>query len=183
MTISLALRDLRAATGRLSEAVTELVTIAHEDRPDGSEVAAVDHFAEQVTELQSSVVAAGRELVAIDGPALLSQRMPLVDEALAAATLCYWRDLRSHAATGAMRHVARRGGRDWRAWQGSIEQSQRRCEQPLLDTAASARRVWLELAELVTLWLRHPHEPAPENTDHGGRATSAPPSPSTWRTS
>ncbi|MBB6626482.1 hypothetical protein H5V45_04010 [Nocardioides sp. KIGAM211] len=187
MTISLALRDLRSSTARLSEAVTELVMIAHEDRPDGSEVAAVDHFAEQVSELQSSVVAAGQELVAIDGPALLSQRMPLVDDALAAATVCYWRDLRSYAATGAMRQVARRGGGGWRAWQVSIEQSQQRCEEPLLDTVASARRVWLELAEVVALWLRHPPpaDPggAPENTDPGGRAVTAPPSPSTWRTS
>lgn len=183
MTISLALRDLRAATGRLSEAVTELVTIAHEDRPDGSEVAAVDDFAERVSELQSSVVAAGRELAAIDGPVLLAQQMPLVDEALAAVDLRYWRDLRSHAATGEMRRVARRGGRDWTAWQVSVEQSQLRCEQPLLDAVESARRVWLELAELVTLWLRHPHEPAPETTDHGGRALSAQASPTTWRTS
>ncbi|MGZ4455229.1 MAG: hypothetical protein ACXVWZ_03045 [Nocardioides sp.] len=191
MTISLALRDLRASTQRLSEAVTELVMITHEDRPDGSEVAAVDHFAEQVTELQSSVVAAGQELLTIDGPVLVSRRMPVVDEALAAATVCYWRDLRSYAATGAMRQVARRGGRDWRAWQGSVEQSQQRCEQPLLDAVAGSRRVWLELAELIALWLRHPPgdtEPAPPSDtaplDPDGASTpSTPSTPSTWRTS
>ncbi|MFC4786541.1 hypothetical protein ACT8ZV_18855 [Nocardioides sp. MAHUQ-72] len=182
MTISLALRDLRAATARLSEAVTELVMIAHEDRPDGCEMAAVDHFAEQVSELQSSVVAVSQELAALDGPVPVSRRMPLIDEALAAASQCYWRDLRSYAATAAMRQVARRGGRDWQAWQGSIEQSQQRCEQPLAETAAAARRVWLEVADLVTLWLRHP-EPAVENTEPGGRATTAPPSSSNWRTS
>ncbi|GCD91835.1 hypothetical protein [Nocardioides sp. LS1] len=182
MTISLALRDLRDSTQRLSEAVTELVMITHEDRPDGSEVAAVDHFAEQVTELQSSVVAAGQELLGIDGPTLVSLRMPVVDEALAAATTCYWRDLRSYAAVGAMRQVARRGGRDWRAWQGSVEQSQQRCEQPLLDAVASSRRVWMELAELITLWLRHPpaEAPPPDQQDSPETDTAA---PITWRTS
>jgi hypothetical protein len=170
MTISLALQELRDSTARLSDAVTELVMIAHEDRPDGSEVAAVDHFAEQVSELQASVVDAGRELAGIEGPAVLASRMPAVDRSIAAATLHYWRDLRAYDATAAMRQVARRGGADWRSWQVSIEQSQQRCEQPLLDTVAGARAVWLELAELVSLWLAHPFTttdagvPAAKNT-------------------
>lgn len=156
MTIAHALQDLRASTSRLSEAVTELVMIAHEDRPDGSETAAVDHFAEQVSELQSSVVIAHHELSRIDGPKRLADRMGLVDEAIAAAALLYWRDLRSYDATSAMRQAARRGGQDWRSWQVSIEQSQHRCEQPLLDATTGARAVWVELAELVSLWLAHP---------------------------
>src|SRR6478609_951885 len=124
MTISLALHDLRDATARLSEAVTELVMIAHEDRPEGSEVAAVDSFAEQVSELQSAVVMAGRVLAAIDGTDQLARRMADVDAAIAAAALRYWRDLRSYDATAAMRQAARRGRADWRSWQVSIEQSQ-----------------------------------------------------------
>ena len=67
MTMSAALQDLRTSTSRLSEAVTELVMIAHEDRPEGSETAAVDAFAEQVSELQASVVLAVHELARIDG--------------------------------------------------------------------------------------------------------------------
>ena len=170
MTISLALQDLRDSTARLSEAVTELVMIAHEDRPADSEVAAVDHFAEQVSELQASVIDAGRELAGIDGPVIVAMRMPAVDRAIATAALHYWRDLRSYDATAAMRTAARRGGSDWRSWQVSIEQSQQRCEQPLLDTVSGARAVWLELAELVSLWLAHPLTttdagvPAAENT-------------------
>jgi hypothetical protein len=170
MTISLAVQELRDSTARLSEAVTELVMIAHEDRPPGSETAAVDHFAEQVSELQSSVVTVGRELAGIDGPVVLAMRMPAVDAAVADASLRYWRDLRAYDATAAMRGAARRGGSDWRSWQVSIEQSQQRCEQPLIDTVAGARAVWLELAELVSLWLAHPLTttdagvPAAENT-------------------
>jgi hypothetical protein len=192
MTISLALRDLRDSTRRLSEAVTELVMIAHEDRPAGSDVAAVDQYAELVSELQSEVVAADRHLVGLEGPTALSQRMPLVDAALAATALRYWRDLRSYAAIAAMRQVARRGGPDWRAWQGSVEQSQQRCEQPLLDSLERARQVWLELAELVPLWLAPPravpahtapepqHEPlhdTQQDTQHDTQQDR-----STWRT-
>lgn len=169
MTISHALQDLRESTDRLSEAVTELVMIAHEDRPDGSDTAAVDAFAEQVSELQASVVLAVHELARIEGPAGIADRMGYVDRAIAAAALRYWRDLRSYDATAAMRQAARRGRQDWRAWQVSVEQSQQRCEQPLIDATTGARAVWLELAELVSIWLSHPSlndagVPAPENT-------------------
>lgn len=169
MTISRALQDLRESTSRLSEAVTELVMIAHEDRPSGSETAAVDAFAEQVSELQASVVLAAHELARMEGPAGIADRMDFVDRAIAAASLRYWRDLRSYDATAAMRQAARRGGQDWRAWQVSVEQSQQRCEEPLVDATAGARAVWLELAELVSIWLSHPPlndagVPAPENT-------------------
>lgn len=169
MTISHALQDLRESTSRLSEAVTELVMIAHEDRPDGGETAAVDAFAEQVSELQASVVLAVHELARVEGPVGIADRMAFVDRAIATASLRYWRDLRSYAATAAMRQAARRGGQDWRSWQVSIEQSQERCEQPLIDATTGTRAVWLELAELVSIWLSHPPTndagvPAAENT-------------------
>jgi hypothetical protein len=169
MTVSHALQDLRESTSRLSDAVTELVMIAHEDRPSGSETAAVDAFAEQVSELQASVVLAVHELARADGTVRIADRMAFVDRAISDAALRYWRDLRSYEATLAMRQAARRGGQDWRAWQVSIEQSQQRCEQPLVDATAGAREVWLELAELVSIWLSHPPlndagVPAAENT-------------------
>lgn len=169
MTISHAVEELRDATTRLSEAVTELVMIAHEDRPEGSDTAAVDAFAEQVSELQGSVVEAVTELAALESPLEIADRMGLVDRAIAHASLRYWRDLRSYPPTAAMRQVARRGQPDWRAWQVSIEQSQQRCEQPLIDAGARAREVWLELAELVSIWLSHPPvndagEPAADTT-------------------
>ena len=180
MTIAHALHDLRTSTARLSEAVTELVMIAHEDRPDGSDTAAVDHFTEQVSELQSSIVIANDELSRIEGPMRLADRMALVDAAIASAALLYWRDLRSYDATSAMRQAARRGGQDWRSWQVSIEQSQQRCEQPLLDATAGARAVWVELAELVSLWLSHP-PPVPV-TDPSPTTDAGVPAPeNTWR--
>ncbi|GAB6984838.1 hypothetical protein [Nocardioides pyridinolyticus] len=170
MTMSAALQDLRTSTSRLSEAVTELVMIAHEDRPAGSEVAAVDVFGEQVSELQASVVLAVHELARIDGPVQIADRMAFVDGAIAAAARRYWRDLRSYDATAAMRQAARRGGPDWRAWQVSIEQSQERCEQPLEEAITGTRAVWQEIAELVSIWLAHPltHEPAHEPTHDAG---------------
>lgn len=169
MTISQAVQDLRESTSRLSEAVTELVMIAHEDRPEASETAAVEAFAEQVSELQGSVALAAQELAGIRGPLRIADRMDLVDRAIATASLRYWRDLRSYDATAAMRQAARRGGQDWRAWQVSVEKSQQRCEQPLIETTEGARAVWLELAELVSIWLSHPPlndagVPAPDNT-------------------
>ncbi|MBZ5741070.1 hypothetical protein [Nocardioides mangrovi] len=169
MTISHALQDLRDSTARLSEAVTELVMISHEDRPRGSETAAVDAFAEQVSELQASVVEVGEELTRIDSTVRAADRMAFVDRAIASAWLRYWRDLRSYDATATMRRAARRGGPDWRAWQVTVEQSQQRCEQPLIDATTGARAVWMELAELVSIWLTHPptHDagvPAAENT-------------------
>lgn len=170
MTMSAALQDLRTSTSRLSEAVTELVMIAHEDRPEGSETAAVDAFAEQVSELQASVVLAVHELARIDGPRQIADRMAFVDRAIAAAALRYWRDLRSYDATATMRQAARRGRQDWRAWQVSIEQSQQRCEGPLEEAIAGTRAVWQEIAELVSIWLAHPlmHEPTHEPTHDAG---------------
>lgn len=181
MTVNLAVRDLRTATTRLAEAVAELVTIAHEDRPAGSQPAVVDHVAEQVSELQGAVVDATRELAAIErpSPSQVVDRMPAVEEALARAALCYWRDLRSYDAAGSLRRAARRDGADWRAWQASVAVSEQRCEQPLLAATAAARAVWLELAELVGLWLAHPPPVAvPTPTP---RPDPAAPHP--WRTS
>ncbi len=171
MTMSAALQDLRTSTSRLSEAVTELVMIAHEDRPEGSETAAVDAFAEQVSELQASVVLAVHELARIDGPRRIADRLAFVDGAIAAAALRYWRDLRSYDATATMRQAARRGGQDWRAWQVSIEQSQERCEQPLQEAVTGTRAVWQEVAELVSIWLAHAatQEPAHEHTHDAGQ--------------
>ena len=181
MTISHALQDLRDSTSRLSSAVTELVMIAHEDRPSaGIETAAVDAFAEQVSELQSSVVVAVHELGRIEGLVHLADRMVRVDRAIAAAGLRYWRDLRSYDATATMRQAARRGGKDWRAWQVSIEQSLQRCEEPLIDATTDARAVWGELAEVIALWLTHP-PPLTSTDPHLTTDADVPAPENTWR--
>jgi hypothetical protein len=180
MTISHALQDLRDSTSRLSSAVTELVMIAHEDRPEGGETAAAEAFAEQVSELQSSVVVAVHELGRIEGLAHLADRMVRVDRAIAEAALRYWRDLRSYDATAAMRQAARRGRPDWRAWQVSIEQSQQRCEEPLIDATTDVRAVWGELAEVISLWLTHP-PPAPATDPPPTTDADVPAPENTWR--
>ncbi len=76
-----------------------------------------------------------------------------VDAAIAAAALRYWRDLRSYDATAAMRQAARRGGRTGgrgrSASSSPSSAASSRCSTP----SRGARAVWLELAELVSLWL------------------------------
>ena len=189
MTMSSALQELRASTSRLSEAVTELVMIAHEDRPEGSEPepAAVDAFAEQVSELQASVALAHQELARIDGPLGAAERMAFVDGAIATASRRYWR-LRSYDATATMRQAARRGGQDWRAWQVTVEQSQERCEKPLNDVTDGARAVWGELAQVTSLWLTHPpphsitgSATSPATDPSPTTAADVPASENTWR--
>jgi hypothetical protein len=136
---------LRVATVQLSGCVAELAMITLEDRPVGSEVAAVDSFAEQVVELGSSVALAVREAAAIEASASVAT-LPAVDAALADASLRYWRDLSSYGPTSEMRKLASAGGREWRAWQRSVELALQRCEQPMVDALAAVRTVWADFA-------------------------------------
>ena len=76
MTLARALHELRNETTQLSEAVTELAAIKYRIAPPES--SAVDHFAEQFSELQFSVVTARQEASVIDGPAQLADKLPAV---------------------------------------------------------------------------------------------------------
>ena len=76
MTFARALHELRNETAQLSEAVTEWRRSHSRIAPPES--SAVDHVAEQFSELQFSVVMAHQEASVIDGPAQLADKLPAV---------------------------------------------------------------------------------------------------------
>lgn len=153
MSLGTALSDLRVAEAILRDAVQELVMTVHEDRPRGSEIAAIDHLAEVVSEFQGSVMQAGQELDSIGNARGLPARLPAVDAALNAAQARYWRDLRAHAPVTELRLVSRGRGEEWRTWQISLELTQLRCEVPLVRAAETVRLAWREVGELLVLHL------------------------------
>jgi hypothetical protein len=162
MSLGSALADLRVAHAILRDAVQELVMTVHEDRPLGSDVAAIDHLAEVVSELEGCVMQAGQELDTVRDPRGLPLRLPAVDAALAAAQSRYWRDLRAHAPVTELRLVSRGRGEEWRTWQLSLELTQLRCEVPLVRAAETVRLAWREVGELLGLHLptiAHPPDP------------------------
>ena len=75
MSLGSALIDLGTVTTRFEQAVGELVMIAHEDRPTGSEVAVVDRLAETVSELQAAAVEAARRVAQVRGARLLPDHL------------------------------------------------------------------------------------------------------------
>jgi hypothetical protein len=156
MSLESAHRELRQRCRELGDAVTELVTIVHEDRPQGSDVAVVDALTETVSELQSSAVAAAEQVDLVGEARALPGRLGLIDAAMAACATTYWRDLRAFGPVSQLRVAARRGGPEWRRWQHSVELSQQRCEQPLFEASAAVRAAWGEAAELLGLYLPNP---------------------------
>ncbi len=159
MSLESAHAGLRARCRDLAEAVTELVTIVHEDRPQGSEIAVIDALTETVSELQAATVQANELLAQVAEPRALTTYLGPIDEAVAAAERIYWRDLRAFAPLSELRHAARRGSREWRTWQRSVETSQLRCELPMQETTAAVRAAWRETAELLGLYLPRPLTP------------------------
>lgn len=175
MSMGSAVIDLRNVTSALEEAVAELVMISHEDRPAGSEVAVVDRLAETVSELQSAAVEARRQVAEIRGSRMLPAQLPAVEEAVAACSLTYWRDLRSFAPLHDLRRTASRRGVEWRTWQQSIELSLLRCEEPVLQATRTVRSAWQEVGELLTHYLMPPVEavaPAPDADEQAQLSTS-----------
>jgi hypothetical protein len=123
-------RDLAAAVEELWRGVTELVLITLEDQPGDPAPAAVDAFAEQVSELQGEVAAVRTVAAGPAGPATWSS--------LDAVTWRYWQRIRSFDAVACLRTATRRRGGGWPAWQRSVEQSARSCENALLRSRAAA---------------------------------------------
>ena len=169
--------ELQARCRDLEQAVTELVTIVHEDRPKGSDVAVVDALIETVSELQAAAMRASELLAQVTEPRDLPTCLGRVDEAVAAAEHIYWRDLRAFEPLNQLRHAARRGDLEWRTWQRSVETSQLRCEVPIRLTTEAARAAWREAAELLGLYLPRPntrnaYEPA--NASVAGPTTRRP---------
>jgi hypothetical protein len=154
MSLESAHADLQARVRELGQAVTELVTIVHEDRPHGSEIAVIDALSETVSELQASAVHAGEVIARVRTPRELPAVLGHVDDAVARCRSTYWRDLRAHRPLSVLRRTASEHGREWRTWQRSIELSLSRCEPGLAGAEDSLRGAWAEVAELLTLYSR-----------------------------
>lgn len=166
MSMTSALTDLGTALQTLTEAVDELVVTVHEDRPTGSDVAVVDHLVETVSEVQGAVARA-RTATREAAPVELARLLPDVDESVDEAVVRYWCDLRAHRPSGHLRRTASERGREWQAWQASVERAQDRCSEPLAAARLAVRRGWQEIGELVSLrLLPDPGPPAaPESAD------------------
>jgi hypothetical protein len=155
MSMTTALDELRTANTALQQTIAELMMTALEDRPRGSEIAAVDDLVETISELQASAAQAGAELELIIDSRELPAAMPRVGAAIADCALRYWRDLRAHGAVSQLRATARGRGTEWATWQRSLEDSELRCEAPLLRSAQSVQLAWREIGELLCLYLPH----------------------------
>jgi hypothetical protein len=176
MSLESALARLRSCCRDLSLAVSELVTIVHEDRPPDSDVAVIDALTETVSELQSSAVAAAELVDHVAEPRALPARLGAIDAAVADCATTYWRDLRAFRPISQLRVAARRGDLEWRTWQKSVEASQQRCELPLFETHAAVRTAWTEAAEILGLYL-----PSPQTSPDPDAVTTAVAGPTTRR--
>jgi hypothetical protein len=156
MSLESAHTELRSRCRDLAQAVTELVTIVHEDRPQGSEIAVIDALTETVSELQAATVRAHELVGQVPEPRVLPAYLGRIDEAVRSAERTYWRDLRAFGPLSQLRLAARRSGREWRTWQRSVEASQLRCELPIHEATEAVRLAWREAAELLGLYLPPP---------------------------
>lgn len=153
-----ALAELRSANCELQQAIAELVMTVHEDRPRGSDIAAIDALAEVVSELQATAAAAGAEIDAIADVRELPVAVSRIHAETTDCAMRYWQDLRSYDALSRLRTAARGRGNEWRTWQGSVEESELRCETPLQRSMASVHTAWSEVGELLSLYLLNPTE-------------------------
>lgn len=169
MSLESAHAELRLRCRELVLTHGELVTIVHEDRPPGSEIAVIDHLAESVSELQAAALQAAEQLELVADPRSLPERMSRVDEALARCHATYWRELGAFRPLAALRRTAREHGLEWRTWQRSVELSMSRSETALDAAAAAARAAWQEIGELLVHYGRtgvgRPWGDAPRPTD------------------
>jgi hypothetical protein len=131
---------VRRAVEDLWHAVAELVLTANDDQPEQGDLAAAEHVAEVVVELQGRLAQAREALAA--GP----EALPEVDRCLREAGLLYWRDLRAHGPVSRLRGSTRRRGGDWPSWWFGVEQSVARCEEPLTVADQALGAAWQELA-------------------------------------
>jgi hypothetical protein len=144
MTRQRAHAELASAVDDLWAAVSELVLIALEDAPQPADLAVVDDLVDSVSGLQGDV-AACRSLLAHGAAGLTRPALAGLQHQLAAATLRYWRSIRSHEPVAQLRRAARTRGGEWTAWVGSVHQSAVRCEDPLQAAEAVCHAAWAEL--------------------------------------
>jgi hypothetical protein len=158
MSLTTALAELQSTNCALQQSIAELVMTVHEDRPKDSDIAAVDALCEVVLEVQASAAAAGSVIDSIADVRNLPSALARVHSATSECALRYWRDLRSHGALSRLRTTASRRGVEWRTWQGSVEQSELRCEAPLQRSTESVETAWREIGELLSLYLPNTSE-------------------------
>jgi hypothetical protein len=157
MTQQRARADLIATMDDLWAAVGELVLIALEDAPSPSDLVVVDDLVDTVSGLQGDV-AGCRDLVSAS-PALSAAMLAELQRQLACASLRYWRGLRAYEPTARLRSAARRRGREWTAWLGSVQDSASRCEAPLRAAESACHTAWAEIAEAQQPPRRDPQTP------------------------
>src|SRR5262245_22480866 len=107
MSMTTALDELRSANTELQQTIAELMMIALDDRPCGSEIAAVDCHVETLSELQASAARAGTELGVIADSRALPAAMPRIGSATSECALRYWRDVRAYPVVSRLRATAR----------------------------------------------------------------------------
>jgi hypothetical protein len=142
--------ELRTRCRDLAQAVTELVTIVHEDRPHGSEIAVIDALTETVSELQAAAIRADELLAQVEEARSLPSYLASVDGALGQVETTYWRDLVAYRPLVALRRAAHEHGREWLTWQRSIELSLGRCELALTAARTALRSAWSEVSDVLT---------------------------------
>jgi hypothetical protein len=152
MTLEQARKDLQTGVRDLWAAVAELMLIAVEDEPDTQGLAAVDDLTEQISEMQGSVAAAAA-LLEGDGEDFVIHVADITRH-LDEARTRYWQQLRGHDRVQAVRTAVRRCGGSWPAWQRTVEESSRRCEQPFEAVARSLYACWHEVSQLLAIYER-----------------------------
>lgn len=131
MTMELSIHRFRAAVDQLWSAMGELAIIALEDQPESPALAAADHLAEEVSELQGELACARTLLSGKDGR--VSSGLPEVFVLLAQFDRRLDRGVRSHEAVERLAAAASRAGREWPAWHRSVLDSADRLDAPRDD--------------------------------------------------
>jgi hypothetical protein len=153
MSMTTALDGLRTANTALQQTIAELMMTVCEDRPDGSEIAAVDDLIDTISELQATAALVGAELGAIGDSRSLPAAMSRIGSATAECAVRYWRDMRAYPPVSQLRATARGRGRERAPRRPSQEDSEFGCEQPLLRTLDAVQLAWREIGELLCLYL------------------------------
>ena len=138
---------LTEAVASLWSSIGELAIIVHEDQPAAEGLAAAESLGEEVGDLQGAVAGA-IELLA--EPALFQGQAASVAQQIDAARARYWSELRAAEPVLARRQAARRAGGNWPAWLHIVEQSARRCEEPIAAVDTALNTCWHEMSQLIT---------------------------------
>jgi hypothetical protein len=132
--------------------VSELALTVLDDRPVDADLAVLDAFAEQVSELQGAVAGARELLVADESP--VRRSLAEVAAHLEAAEAVYWAELRSFERMSEVRRAARRCGPEAVAWRGGVDASLQRCLAPLALTREAMLAAWAEVDRQLDLLTR-----------------------------